>query len=74
MGYIYFVWKWKDCNSPRITALLLVQVPMKNRALSPSIRFTNTVLRLAARKMKCCFSHLAPGEVLPCRLRNEAEA
>ncbi|WP_165456456.1 hypothetical protein [Pedobacter kyonggii] len=24
--------------------------------------------------MKYCFGHLALGEVLPCRLRNEAEA
>ena len=28
----------------------------------------------ATLKMKYCFSHLAPGEAVPCRLRNKAKA
>ncbi|MBB6237342.1 hypothetical protein HDC90_001963 [Pedobacter sp. AK013] len=68
-----FFWKRKGSISWRI-AVLLFAVALMLRGCCCHQVYEQRMCALKTLKMKCCFSHLAPGEAVLCRRRNEAEA
>ena len=68
-----FFWKRKGSISWR-PVVLLFAVALMLRGCRCHQVYAQSFGALKTLKMKCYFGHLAPGEAVPCRQRNEAEA
>jgi hypothetical protein len=64
-----FFWKQKDSFSLEIAALLFAVALMLRGCRCHQV-YAQSCGALKILKMKYSFSHLAPGEAVPCRLRN----